>query len=344
MAYLRKRKSKKNRLLYYICDRDNGVEKCTRINAESSREAKIELAKLEERIRNEKRNPLFIRSPLFGDYVSEHYLTHSKNTKSTNTYEKDLSHIKALLTELETVRLEEINLEKIKQIQDKWIKDNKKPKTINNRLIVLSAILTDAFKNRFVLSKLDIPKLKIHKVLPSYFEKDELKQILMNARPFVRNFVEFLIHTGLRKGELEKLRWADIDLNLKTIRILQTKSFKPRVIPINETLEHLINKLKNESRPGQNYIFEGKDGKPYTDFYHALKRELKRLGLTGHVHKLRHTFASYLVQNDASIYSVQKLLGHASVNTTEIYAHLNQKNLDLTVNKLNYLGDKSGGD
>ena len=89
------------------------------------------------------------------------------------------------------------------------------------------------------------------------------------------------------------------------------------------------------ARRNQQYVFEGQNGGQRNDFYAPFKDELNRLGINGTLHELRHTFASYLVQKGVSIFEVQKLLGHASVQTTQIYSHLDEQTLVNAVEKLN---------
>ena len=90
-----------------------------------------------------------------------------------------------------------------------------------------------------------------------------------------------------------------------------------------------------EKAKNQVYLFEGIErGTQFSSYYHVFKRELAKLGIAGHVHTLRHTFASRLVQRGVNIYDVSKLLGHASVQTTQIYAHLRNDDLQKAVNVL----------
>jgi integrase len=155
-----------------------------------------------------------------------------------------------------------------------------------------------------------------------------------NASPFLRDYITVLAHTGLRSGELQRLKWEDIDFNNNLVRVEIAKSHRFRTIPMSASLRKLLTELHAQKGLKQIYIFECNEGKPVSDFYHRFKRLLKRLGIDGHVHKLRHTFASYLVQNGVSIYEVQQLLGHASVQTTQIYAHIRMDNLQKAVSTL----------
>ena len=98
--------------------------------------------------------------------------------------------------------------------------------------------------------------------------------------------------------------------------------------------------LKSQAKPKQVYLFELAEGVPQTEnfYYGRFHRLLVSLNITGCIHSLRHTFASNLVQRGVSIYHVQKLLGHSTIQTTERYAHLRLLDLAKAVNVLDFHG------
>ena len=273
----------------------------------------------------------------FGEFVS-HYLDVSRFRKNDSTYDRDLSHLKPLMVLWDSFYLHQITHEQIQAAQTLWFKTGLAKKTINNRCVLLSSILRMAYKQRLLSFMPEIPKLRIDRKPPKWFTDEQIRYLLDSVRPFVRDFVLVLLHTGLRAGELRALKWQNIDLVNRRIMIEVSKSHRFRVIPINDALFEHLKTLRQQAKPHQDYLFEGRSsGQPYTDFYHALKRELKRLGMSGYVHALRHTFASRLVQRGVSIYEVKELLGHASVQTTQIYSHLQNNHLLQAVNVLNVL-------
>lgn len=143
---------------------------------------------------------------------------------------------------------------------------------------------------------------------------------------------------GLRRGEINNLMWSDIDFKKNILSITPKKDWHPkdyecRDIPLSQDLkQHLI----NLPRRGQYIIYDIYGGRLATDSITTYFREkiVKKCGLTGNVHKLRHTFASHLVQNGVDLYTVSKLLGHSSITTTEIYAHLSPNTFQSAINKL----------
>lgn len=128
--------------------------------------------------------------------------------------------------------------------------------------------------------------------------------------------------TGARKQEALKAAWADLDFETGFWVIPETKSGKPRPVPLSDHLLILLDTLP--SRGASPWLFPNpKTGKPYVHIYNAWNTARKKAGLADvRMHDLRHSFASFLVNSGRSLYEVQKLLGHAHISTTERYAHL----------------------
>jgi integrase len=333
MAFIKKRKTNKG-LTFHLVEVVNGREKAVKLPVNNVKGATAYLYKYLGDKADNRPNSLMVDQVKLRDFLPK-YLELSKANKNALTFSRDLSNLKPLLKEWEAVNLSKITHLSIQEAQTKWINEGLAKKTVNNRSICLSAILRMAYKQGLLASMPEIPKFKIDKKPPHWFSDDQIKKILDNANPFVRDFVIVLLNTGMRLGELQRLKWSDIDLKSNKIMIEISKSHRFRVIPINDTLsKHLLQLYKDKTK-GQVYLFEGcEKGTQFSNYYHAFKRELVKLGIAGHVHTLRHTFASRLVQRGVNIYNVSKLLGHASVQTTQIYAHLRNDDLQKAVNVL----------
>ena len=153
--------------------------------------------------------------------------------------------------------------------------------------------------------------------------------------------VIFAVLTGMRRGEITNLRWQDVDLTRKLLAIqsnptFKTKSGKRRTIPLNETALYILS--ARHGKETSEYVFT-LNGKKISEGWltHAFKKAVYDLRLPDdrlHFHSLRHTFASWLVQEGVSIYAVKELLGHSDVKTTQVYSHLQPGELHSTVNKI----------
>jgi integrase len=142
--------------------------------------------------------------------------------------------------------------------------------------------------------------------------------------------------TGLRRGDILRLRWADVDLNNGVLVFKEEKKKKKqRIKPLNSDM---INLLKETPRGESEFIFNGPDGQPLKDVKRAFKTILKKAGIDNfHFHDLRHSSASWMVMRGASLKSVQEHLGHTSLAMTQKYAHLSPEFQRAEVEKLSGL-------
>jgi site-specific recombinase XerD len=184
-----------------------------------------------------------------------------------------------------------------------------------------------------------LKQIKQSKRLPLFLTYDQMQLILTFAdNRTIRDLIQFTAMTGLRLSEIVNLRWENIDIANNQIVItnyddFQTKSGKSRVVPIHQKMMELILRQRRAK-----YLFSKSNGMNFhKDFItHYFKKCVRKAGLPEeiHFHSLRHTFASWLVQSGVDIYSVQQLLGHSDVATTQIYAHLTPSHLQSAVNKI----------
>jgi integrase len=133
--------------------------------------------------------------------------------------------------------------------------------------------------------------------------------------------VMMAITTGSRKGELMNLRWIDIDFDRQTAYVKTTKNGQPKVLPLTDEVVKELNRFRDQE-PALIFNSEIKPNKPY-EFYKLWKRALEQAEITDfRFHDLRHTTASYLAQNGASLLEIADVLGHKQIQMTKRYAHL----------------------
>ncbi|MGR9087951.1 MAG: tyrosine-type recombinase/integrase, partial [Gammaproteobacteria bacterium] len=142
-----------------------------------------------------------------------------------------------------------------------------------------------------------------------------------------------LLDTGMRYDEMAKLPWSLVDMESGIIRIYRNKVDSADTFYMTCRLKEVMLRRYENRTAKSRYVFESRDGEPRGYVYQGIKKAIDRAGLNDPdvvsekggkvtIHTLRHTFASRLVQNGVSLAKVSKLLGHASITTTEIYAHL----------------------
>lgn len=210
--------------------------------------------------------------------------------------------------------------------------------------INLSAALNKAVLDGYLLENplKGIRKYKLPERQPRFYSKEDFHKLIsvMNNQD-MRELVIFAVNTGLRQMELITLTWAQVNIDEKFITLHNrehvTKSKRVRTIPLNpDALEVLKNRLTRRTDLFPNVF--SLSNKPLNP--NNLSQRFKKYVYVAKIdpklnfHSLRHTFASWMIQNGVSIYFVSKLLGHSSVKTTEIYAHLRRDDLVSAVNSI----------
>lgn len=181
-----------------------------------------------------------------------------------------------------------------------------------------------------------VSKFKEVKGRVEYHTPEEIKQILKIFNPDWQLIVRLGFQAGLRRGETAVLKWADVDFKNNQIYIAPNKTEGYRYVPLVPGLRKALEAAKKRAKKGAEFVINvGEDR--YSPYYLSAfysKETKEKLPFKCGLHKLRHTFASHLVQNGVDLYRVSKLLGHSSIKMTEIYAHLAQADLKTAVTKL----------
>lgn len=182
-----------------------------------------------------------------------------------------------------------------------------------------------------------------------YLEEPQIEALLAACPPHLKPIVETALLSGMRRGEILSLRWEQIRNGFIYLEGAMTKSGKGRQIPVNDKLQKVFNGLRQkalqELRQRQTheiksqYVFCDSQGRRFKEVRGSFRSACRRAGIEDfRFHDLRHTFASQLIMNGASIKAVQELLGHASLAMTMRYSHLSKGHLRDAVNLLNTLG------
>lgn len=276
----------------------------------------------------------------------KNYLNYLKIDKnySINTIN---SYKNALTKYYNYIDKKNINFKKIneKEINDflTYLSKNNSPRTVAYTLIVLrnyyNYLIIEKIVGENIFYNIDMPKLEKH--LPSvltYEEVDKLLDINITDCFSARNkaILELMYASGLRISETINLKLYDIDLENDIVRVFG-KGSKERIVPIGTIAVNALNKYINEYREKMlknkkcDYLFLNNHGNKITrqGLFKNLKSLLKEKGLEKDVspHTLRHSFATHLLNNGADLRSIQELLGHSSIKTTQIYTHVSSEHL-----------------
>ncbi|HLJ49407.1 MAG TPA: site-specific tyrosine recombinase XerD [Bryobacteraceae bacterium] len=184
--------------------------------------------------------------------------------------------------------------------------------------------------------------------LPKYLNNEQVKNLLAapdTTRPTgLRDhaMLEFLYATGLRVSELCKVRVSDVEMDMGYVRVLG-KGNKQRIVPVGRAAIDAVRQYCNQGRSAllkgrtSPYLFITARGGPMTrqGFWKLLGACGRKAGifhdLTPHV--VRHTFATHLLEGGADLRSVQTMLGHSDISTTQVYTHVARSRLRKTIDK-----------
>lgn len=194
---------------------------------------------------------------------------------------------------------------------------------------------------------LETPKRWLY--LPKSLTLNEIKSLLESTQQVERSnpllyrdrvMIELVYSSGLRVSELISLKLEDLNLEAGFLRVIG-KGSKERIVPIcMRTLKLLKNYIDNErkailKKKNSQYLFVTNRGKPMTRqrFWQSIKEAGKSLGLKITPHMLRHSFATHMLEGGADLRSLQKLLGHSDISTTQIYTKVTSERLKQVYSK-----------
>ncbi len=193
-------------------------------------------------------------------------------------------------------------------------------------------------------TSLSIPKREKH--LPKFLDENEVVKLIEspkgdNISAFRdRAILETLYSTGIRVSELVGLDVEDVDHIGGVIKVYG-KGKKERIVPIGEralqSIREYLNKLKHEGAKETKVLFLNKSGERITDrsIRRAIEKYIRKTSIKEKIspHTLRHSFATHLLDHGADLRSVQELLGHANLSTTQIYTHITTERLKSAYDK-----------
>jgi integrase len=204
----------------------------------------------------------------------------------------------------------------------------KAPGTVKNVLELLRRIVNFGVKKQlcprlgFIIEMPRVNNEKTEDLTPDELTK-LLKAIEKDSNTMAANMMKMALFTGMRRGEMFKLKWKDVDFNRDFIIIRDPKGGPDQKIPLNDATKEL---LESHPRTKSPYVFPGRWGRQRTDIKHQVNRIKDDAGLPKDfraLHGLRHAYASMLASSgEVDLYTLQKLLTHKSPLMTQRYAHL----------------------
>jgi integrase/recombinase XerD len=284
------------------------------------------------------------------DAAIDAYLSHARVEKglaenSLEAYGRDLGAFAKAVVAKGVVDVEDVKAVDVLQHLVVLSKSGRGQRTQARHLIAIRQLFRFLIKERVVkedvVADIDLPKAA--KKLPQFLDVDEVERLLATPERGTprgdrdRAMLEVLYATGLRVSELVDLPQDALDLE-RGFLLVRGKGNKERVVPLGEVALAAVVDYTKTARPtflreGQTHeaLFLRGGGEPMTrqGFWKLLKGYATAAGITKPIspHKLRHSFATHLVERGADLRAVQAMLGHADLSTTEIYTHVNRERL-----------------
>ena len=316
----------------------------------------------------------FARSDISIEKFVISYLEYSKanhQPKTTDRYGAVTDHLLAFLStsRKDVVFISQLSAEVMEQYKayrkEGWVNPNgdvikseddvtihtrkgARAKTINFELSAIRTLLNIAIEWGYlkVNPMRNVKRLKADQTgLPRFLTERECKRLLRTTPRELHPIFYTFLNTGLRKSELENLKWSDVDLRRKRIAIRRKEDWRPksgeREVPLNGGMVELLGKLKQANTSGlkSDYAFPHSDG---SRLHVKLREKLIQIAQRANIkdltklHTLRHTFASQLIMKGVDIATVKDLLGHSDIQMTMIYAHLSPEHLSDAVDRLSF--------
>jgi integrase len=193
-------------------------------------------------------------------------------------------------------------------------------------LATLSSLYTFAERSGWIaqnpLARFD--KRSLPEAVPRtrFLTREEYRRLLAAADRHLRPIIEMAIATGLRSEELLTLNWRQVDLDRQEVRLEETKSKRPRVVPLSDRAVAIL--VANRYIHDGPHVFTNPEtGHRYKTLKRSFHTACRRAGISDlRFHDLRHTFASWAVQNGMDLYRLSRILGHSTLQMTTRYAHL----------------------
>lgn len=274
------------------------------------------------------------------------YLEVEKNASSHTiaSYLIDLKQARDFLANKDVQKIERLDVRKyLAHLKGKDLKKRSVARKLSALRSFFRFLMRDGYVNSNPLAGISAPKLE--KFLPIFLDVRKVSKLIESPDPKSilgirdRAILETLYSTGIRVSELVSLNLDRVDFIGGVIKVLG-KGKKERIVPIGDRALRKIREYltkRTRQRKSATVLFLNKNNKRLTDrgVQNLIKKYIRIIALRENVspHTFRHSFATHLLDKGADLRSVQELLGHASLSTTQIYTHITTEHLKSVYDK-----------
>lgn len=245
------------------------------------------------------------------------------------------------------MRLDDLDLRLFEAWQTWRLSCGRKPSSVNCERMVLNAVLNYAVKHGY-LSENPCGMGRLEKLLEKdapvrYLHSDQIEQMreVLKDTPDLLDFFEIAVGTGLRCGEILHLRWVeDVDWHTGHVRVQPQDAWQPKTkhsirdVKMSPTVRDVLKSRFAERGTGI-HVFGGDKPWSHDRVSRPFREAYRKAGITGrNLHSLRHSFGTCAIRSGIDLYTLSRLMGHASVETTQRYGKVTQAQLDAAIGKL----------
>ena len=281
------------------------------------------------------------------DYKKDHiirsfldslYIEKGLSQNTVSSYKNDISSFLSWLNKKQ-LNYQQVSGKNINEFISNLFNSGLKSSSINRKISSIKHFYLFLSKKKIIkyspVDEIETPKQE--KYLPISMSEDEVERLLSspNSNRIIERrdkaMIEILYATGMRISELVNLKLTDVDFNRSVLKVFG-KGSKERLVPYGEkAAEALDIYLRDRKRSDSKNVFLSNRGSQITRgaFWQRIKIYIKRENLKSSIspHTLRHAFATHLLNRGADLRSVQILLGHSDLSTTQIYTHIAKQRL-----------------
>jgi integrase len=277
----------------------------------------------------------------FGEFFTSTYLPQAvlQKTKKSTDREKQLFSL-WISPVIGDLSFKDVGIDYLEKIISNMISANRSPRSIKYAMAVISQVFNYANSRNVYIGQSPTKKIQV----PSkdnrrlrFLSHEEASLLLDEIKKISITLYEMSLlslHTGARAGEIFSLLWGNVDLERNQIYLVDTKTGKNRIAFMTNDVKKMLS-TKKVGNPND-FVFVNRNGERYLNPSRTFDRTAEKIGLNTGVtdrrnkvvfHTLRHTFASWLVENGENLYTVKELMGHSTLQMTERYAHLGENTL-----------------
>jgi integrase len=285
----------------------------------------------------------------FGKFWDEHYIDHAEANKSLGSVRTEKGYyknwIKPELGDKKLLSISPLDLERIKK---KMLDAGRAPRSVQYCMAIIRQVFKYAnivglFQGEIPTAKVKNPKFDNKRLrFLSHDEADQLLKALAEKSQQLHDMALLSLHCGLRAGEIFKLTWDCVDFERETLTLKDTKSGRTRTAYLTPDTKAMLETREEDSLSKLVFV-DRRHKEQVKEVSNAFFTVVDSLGLNDDIedprdrvcfHTLRHTFASWLVQEGTDLYTVKELMGHSTLAMTERYSHLGANTMRTAVNGL----------